>query len=172
VVPAVPGYSGDHHARARADLMGAVCPRFAHIRKVNPRDSGTDLGTPADSLLRLMLRRGIPFGPALVGVDDPTPELIEQERGLMFISCGSTIEDQFEFVTRRWANSAIHPESGGHDPIMGQRDKLGDRTRFVDFPTKTGLIRIELEREWVIPTGGGYFFVPPISAVAAVLARS
>ncbi len=172
VLPPLPGYSGDRHARARADLMGAVCPHFAHIRKVNPRDSGTDLGTPTDSMLRLILRRGIPFGPPLVGVDGPTPELIEQERGLMFISYASTIEDQFEFITRRWVNSAIHPGFGGHDPILGQHDKAGDRKRFVDFPTRNGLTRIELEREWVVATGGGYFFVPPISAVGAVLARS
>lgn len=171
VLRPLPGYPGDSHAAARADILGTVCPSFAHIRKLNPRDSGTDLGTPTDSLLRLMLRRGIPFGQPLVGVENPSSELLRQERGLMFISFGATIEDQFEFITRRWANSAVQPGLGGHDPIMGQREKAGSRERYVDFPSDGGSKRIRLDREWIVPTAGGYFFAPPISAVASVLGR-
>ncbi|MDP8908737.1 MAG: Dyp-type peroxidase, partial [Chloroflexota bacterium] len=117
VLRPIANYPGDDHPPARADVLGAVCPHFAHIRKLNPRDGGTDLGTPTDSLLRLMLRRGIPFGAPLVGVEDPPDELVQQERGLMFISFASTIEDQFEFVSRRWANSSLQPSLGGHDAI-------------------------------------------------------
>jgi Dyp-type peroxidase family len=169
VLRRVSNYPGDHYPTARADVLGVVCPHFAHIRKLNPRDAGTDLGTPTDSLLRLMLRRGIPFGPPLVGVDDPAPELVEQERGLMFVSYSSTIEDQFEFVSRRWANSSLTPSFGGHDAIMGQSDRRGSRQRVIDFPSADGPRRITLEHEWTIPTGGGYFFAPPISAVESVL---
>jgi Dyp-type peroxidase family len=158
---ALTGYVGDTHPPAAGDVLGTVCPHFAHIRKVNPRDGGTDLGTPADSLLRLMLRRGIPFGPPVVGVDSPSPALLARERGLMFVAFAATIEDQFEFITRKWANSRFHPRGGGHDPIMGQSDRRGDRTRTVGD--------MRLEAEWVAPTGGGYFFAPPVSAVAGVL---
>jgi deferrochelatase/peroxidase EfeB len=56
----LPGYDGDDHAAARADVLGRVCPHFAHIRKLAPRDSATDLGAPADSLIRLILRRRDP----------------------------------------------------------------------------------------------------------------
>ena len=45
---------------------------------------------------------------------------MRQERGLMFICYGATIEDQFEFLTRRWVNSTMQPNFGGHDPIIGQ----------------------------------------------------
>jgi Dyp-type peroxidase family len=165
----IPGYAGDAFARARADMLGAVCPHFAHIRKVNPRDSATDLGKMEDTLTRLILRRGIPFGPPIVGVKKPSRKLLAQERGLMFLCYGATIEEQFEFLVRRWANSAIQPDLGGHDSIIGQRDERGNRTRFVDLPTRSGSVRLELNAEWVTPTGGGYFFAPPITALADVL---
>ncbi len=165
----ISGYAGDTFTQAMADVLGKVCPHFAHIRKANPRDIATDLGKPHDSLNRMILRRGIPFGPPLVGVKRPPQSLIRKERGLMFISYGSTIEDQFEFLTRRWANSAVQPSSGGHDPIIGASDRYGSRSRFIDFPTATGSTRLDIKQEWVIPTGGGYFFAPPIDAIAGVL---
>jgi hypothetical protein len=40
-----------------------------------------------------MLRCGISYGPALVGVADPSPELVEAERGLLFVACMASIED-------------------------------------------------------------------------------
>lgn len=165
----IPGYAGDSAPPAMADVLGAVCPHFAHIRKANPRDSATDLGKPADTLIRLILRRGIPFGPPLAGVEKPSPQLRKEERGLVFVSYASTIEDQFEFLTRRWANSPVQPNFGGHDPLIGQRDKTGDRTRFIEFPGPEGPVRLEIKDEWVTPTGGGYFFAPPIGAIAGVL---
>jgi Dyp-type peroxidase family len=165
----IPGYGGDVHPDAQADVLGAVCPHFAHIRKANPRDSATDLGKPADTLIRHLLRRGIPFGAPLVGVKEPPPKLIKQERGLMFISYAATIEDQFEFLTRRWANSPAQPNFGGHDAIIGQVDRAGSRTRSFDFPGPGGTARLSTKRDWVTPTGGGYFFAPPIGAISRVL---
>ncbi len=165
----IPGYPGDSFAQASADVLGAVCPHFAHIRKANPRDVPTDLGKPHDSLLRMILRRGIPFGKPIVGIKRPPLRLLKQERGLMFLCYGSTIEDQFEFLTRRWANSPIQPNFGGHDPIIGQRDTRGNRVRFIDVPTPGGTRRVNIKNEWVVPTGGGYFFSPPIGAITSVL---
>ena len=45
----IPGYPGDGYPQAAADFLAQVCPHFAHIRKVHPRDSATDMGKPADS---------------------------------------------------------------------------------------------------------------------------
>jgi Dyp-type peroxidase family len=165
----IPGYGGDTFPQAAADLLGAVCPHFAHIRKTNPRDIATDLGKPHDSMLRMILRRGIPFGDPLVGVRRPSQQLLRQERGLVFVCFGATIEDQFELLTRRWSNSPIQPNFGGHDPIIGQSDRRGVRERVIEVPTPGGTRRVTLYNEWVVPTGGGYFFAPPIEAIAGVL---
>jgi deferrochelatase/peroxidase EfeB len=166
----IPGYSGDSFPPAMADFLATVCPHFAHIRKINPRDSVTDLGKPEDNLARLILRRGIPYGQHVIGVKRPGSKLHEQDRGLMFLSYMGSIEDQFEFLQRRWANSPVQPNFGGHDPIIGQNGTSSGRVRELDFPTPTGSVKIKYKEEWVIPTGGGYFFSPTISAIMNVLA--
>ena len=167
----IPGYPGDAFPQATQDFLATVCPHFAHIRKIQPRESVTDFGKPEDNLARLILRRGIPFGPTIFGGKKINKELLKKERGLMFLCYASTIEDQFEFLQRRWSNSPVQPNLGGHDPIIGQNGEDGTRVRFIDFPHPSGgVCRIKFKREWVIPTGGGYFFAPSISAVKDVLA--
>ncbi len=162
------GYPGDNFARAEGDVLGMVCPHFAHIRKTHPRDTATEMGKPHDSMLRMILRRGIAYGEPYLGVDNPDPHV---DRGLMFLCYGASIEDQFEFLTRRWSNLPNQPNDGGHDPVIGQRDRNGDRERFIDVPTVDGSTqRVTIEGDWVVPTGGGYFFAPPISALTTVLA--
>jgi Dyp-type peroxidase family len=165
----ITGYAGDSFPRATADVLGKIVPHFAHIRKMNPRDHATDLGKPLDSVCRMILRRGIPFGKPLAGVKRPSKSLLAQERGLMFVSYSASIEQQFEFLSRRWANSPLQPNSGGHDPIIGQAERRRDRRRFIDFPAPGGSRRISLPRDWVISSGGGYFFSPPIKALTEVL---
>jgi Dyp-type peroxidase family len=165
----ISGYPGDTYPQAEADFLAKVCPHFAHIRKVNPRDSVTDLGKPEDNLIRSVLRRGIPFGRQVIG-RKLTKTLLNEERGLMFLCYGATIEDQFEFLQRRWSNSKVQPNFGGHDPIIGQNGETSGRSRTIDFPKEDGSVeQITLPNDFVTPTGGGYFFAPTIDAVREVL---
>jgi deferrochelatase/peroxidase EfeB len=112
------------------------------------------------------MRRGIPYGESVLGVPSPTPEQLAADRGLIFVSYQASIVAQFETVLRRWANRPNLPRPGGHDPIIGQNARGGGRQRFVEFADGKRCI---LDAEWVIPTGGEYFFAPSVSAVRDVL---
>lgn len=153
------------------DREGLRCPFAAHIRKVNPRDITTEQGGANDTLTRLFLRRGIPFGPA-ISRDATSAEAARAERGLVFAAYMSSIVDQFEFVQRTWANATDLPEtSAGQDPVIGQRNRDGKRQRALRLRhPRTGTATIiTIAREFVIPTGGSYFFAPSLTALRTVL---
>lgn len=145
-----------------ADLNGNVCPHAAHIRKVNARDEGTDLGGLAKSMSMRILRRGVPFGPPFDPADQNSANV---ERGLIFVSYQTSIEEQFEQLTIDWVNSAILPKGGGFDPVIGQNG-AGARGRTFEIVPGTS---ISITTEWVRSTGGGYFFAPPIDALSTTL---
>jgi hypothetical protein len=85
----------------------------------------------------------------------------------------ASIVDQFEFLPQNWTNDPLQPEGGGHDPLIGQED-AGARRRFVEVPRASDgtSVRIRIDREVVVPTGGGYFFAPSTAALAGVLSRT
>jgi len=160
-------YGGDHFPTASGDLLGMICPHAAHIRKANPRDLPTDTGGQNDTLTRLILRRGIPFGSPVGNPLAPTPVELATERGLMFVCYQTSIKNQFEFLLNHWANVDVQPQSGGMDPLLGQRfDETGTNRRVVLVPAPDGsLQQAEIDATWITPTGGGYFFSPSISAM-------
>ena len=141
---------GDQFPLNNSDPGGRICPFAAHIRKVNPRDDATDLGNMERTFQRLMLRRGITFGPEL---DRPS-----EERGLIFVSYQSSIVEQFEFVMNDWVNEINKPhDNSGIDPVIGNSQNspvsLFDGTKNFNLKVPGG---------WVTPTGGEYMFSPGI----------
>ena len=175
------GHTQDTFPLSMRDRRGTTCPLSAHVRKVNPRDTATEQGTRHDVLARLIMRRGIPFGPVYPGgLDDaagaaPLAEgELEAQRGLNFICYQSSIENQFVFLQRNWANHAANPNSGGgEDPIIGNGAEDHQRHRFVDVRAagQQQPETLELPADWVITTGGGFFFSPSISAIHDMIAR-
>jgi Dyp-type peroxidase family len=171
------------HPASPGDETGDRCPFAAHIRKTHPRDDvpqnrieddpdeGRRRLREPDTQTHRLLRRGIPFGPS----SSSTPEAPVDDgldRGLLFMAYMTSIVDQFEFVTKRWVNDPDFKEPGtGVDPILGQ-SQAADGSRQRTFKVRIGGVDRQLTApdDWVIPTGGGYFFAPSISALRDVLA--
>lgn len=150
---------------APADPAGERCPRFAHVRKVNPRDRTTDQGGREATLTTQVLRRGIPWGAPYAPDETPT------DRGLLFLCWQTSIEDQFELLAARWMNQDRRPEVlavNGHDVLVGQAP-----VRTCAFPSTAGdgrTERVSATARWIVPTGGGYFFGPSLPTLRALAA--
>jgi deferrochelatase/peroxidase EfeB len=88
------------------------------------------------------------------------------QRGLLFACYCTSIEDQFEVLNTDWMNQANAPEgNAGHDLLVGQG--AGPRERVGSLPAQDGTATASVATmaEWVVTTGGGYFFAPSISAL-------
>jgi Dyp-type peroxidase family len=148
---AEPPRENDPYPVAPADSNGVRCPFASHIRKVNPRDGGSE-----GAIKHRILRRGIPFGPPH---PDPT------EKGLLFICYQSSIEAQFEFIINQWIVQTNEPIAGaGADALLG----LGTRVTMVSLPDVHGSLQrlaLAVDKRFVTATGGEYFFAPSVQSI-------
>lgn len=150
------------------DPDGLVCPFSSHIRKAFPRnDRSRELAFLDRSWThtRRMVRRGIPYGPGSASrFDAPLDDGVD--RGLMFLCHVTSIRDQFEFVSKRMINDHNFSLAGqGYDPIVGQNDTLPNRFRAFKVPLGGSVRTLSTMMDWVIPTGGDYFFMPSLDCL-------
>jgi deferrochelatase/peroxidase EfeB len=160
---AVPGSGGGFNDFTFTNDRGGLrTQRFAHIRKMNPRN-----GTYDDRTHRL-LRRGIPFAtPLQVETRLPGEKAdIAAERGvpgLAFNAFMASIENQFEFLQQSWASSpdSLPPGAAdGPDPVVG----VSDAPCFFQR-AKADPVEIHFGR-FVWTSGAVYAFAPSLSALS------
>ncbi|HWT04987.1 MAG TPA: hypothetical protein VN224_04450, partial [Xanthomonadales bacterium] len=122
---------------------------------------------------RRLLRVGVAFGASLADRFAPPEDDPEHgNRGLLFLSIQASLENQFEFLSARWINDDSRPKAGGNDMLVGQNAAApGGVRRCTLFGAGLQEEGVAAGRQWVIPTGGGYFFVPSLTALREVLAR-
>jgi len=153
------------------DPGGDLCPYGAHIRKSYPRDD-LDEKDERETQTRRLLRRGIPFGPSSHSTPD-VPVDDEIDRGLLFMAYMTSIVGQFEHVTKEFVNAPdFRVPNAGVDPIIGQAEAPdGSRKRTFEVRVDGTAHRLTARKDWVVPTGGGYFFAPSIRALREVLSK-
>jgi Dyp-type peroxidase family len=134
------------------DPHGYAVPLGAHIRRMNPRDTASNMNR------HKMIRRGGTYGPALPeGVPDDGAE-----RGIAaFVGCASLVR-QFEFAQNVWANDPqFHELENERDPLIGTQDGSFDLT----IPRRPLRRKLPGLPAFTTVRGGAYFFLPGIRAL-------
>jgi hypothetical protein len=139
------------------DEAGFRCPRFAHVRKVYPRERNA-----FGNRIRRIIRRGAPFGLPF----DPqggSGHDANAERGLFFVAYMSSFEHKFEFLMGIWVNSPDFPVVGaGPDPIIGDHQP---RPSPIDLHQQGKPDFQKDFQRFVHTTGTLYAFTPSITAL-------
>jgi deferrochelatase/peroxidase EfeB len=139
------------------DPQGHRCPIGAHIRRVNPRSQRVAGG---DSRLRLLVRRGMPYGPPY----DPSTPSDGVERGLLALFLCASIRDQFEFIMSEWVESGLFTAGlrGTKDPLVGNNSPA--KSKLV-IPSGGGDRVITGFSRFVTTRGAAYCFLPSVTAL-------
>ena len=154
-------------ADGSGDPKGIQCPVGAHTRRVNPRgEPVAGQGVPGGSNnSHRLIRRGLPYGPTY----DPEKPHDGIERGMLFQFINANIENQYEFVLRRWVNDSefagavrLHPKS--KDPLIATQNPA--ESIFV-IPQPDGGRPIEVTglSSFVTTKAAAYTFLPSITAI-------
>ncbi len=136
------------------DPRGEGCPIGSHVRRGNPRDMLGD--TAADSWRTVnrhrLIRRGRPY------------VVNGKAAGLVFVGLNADIERQFEFVQQNWINDTGFGElRHERDPLVGWRAGADDTFTIPGTPLRR---RVPNMQSFVTTTGGAYFFLPGMRALA------
>jgi putative iron-dependent peroxidase len=169
-----------------ADQNGFQCPRGAHVRRANPRDTlaaDVDSGIKFSKLHRLLRRGRVYAGPInaekpadaheCAGGDkcgnDECRETCGQ--GLFFVALNADLERQFELVQQRWIGDTQFGDLADEDdPILGTAS-----ANAFSIPAVPVGSRLEGFENFTEVLAGGYFFLPSLKAlefIAKPLSRS
>jgi deferrochelatase/peroxidase EfeB len=97
------------------------CPFHVHLRKMNPRATGSNHGTPQDFIGAQPVRRGAAYDPAGLLTRreaNPATDWPEEGTGLLFLAYMADLAVQFEMAATSWAPDPTFPFPGGADPVL------------------------------------------------------
>lgn len=157
-----------------SDQEGYGVPIGSHIRRANPRDARVrepdkNFALSSTDKHRL-IRRTTAYGEEdLFPRDDVQwgkfPETIVddgKDRGSQFFALNASIRSQFEFVQVTWSsNQYFDGLKNTKDPISGNNAGEGD----YEIPAKPTRIRLTKIPQFSVTKGGGYFFMPSMTAL-------
>jgi putative iron-dependent peroxidase len=150
------------------DYEGFHCPRGSHIRRGNPRDAlgwDRESGVFASRLHRLIRRGRVYMNQAACGAPGAACKPIAQRdpcgKGLFFIALNADLDRQFEFVQQRWIENPKFADLWDEtDPA------LGGAGRGFSMPGCAPIgMRLRSLPQFTSVTGGGYFFMPSLTAL-------
>jgi Dyp-type peroxidase family len=144
------------------DAEGFACPVGSHTRRSNPRD--TQQPNPARSIVitnrHRVLRRARPYH------EHGQPPSAGDQVGLVFMCINADIQRQFEFIQQTWINS---PKFNGlydnKDPLLGDNNNTPTGTGSMTIQRSPVRQKVDGIPRFVAVKGGGYFFLPAISAL-------
>lgn len=146
------------------DPEGLRCPISSHVRRANPRDAHS--GSPNESKKVIarhrILRRGRSFGPPLPRELAAAGKGDQRPRGLYFLCLQTSIARGFEFIQQSWLNNR------GFGRLHGEADPLTSGGCPFTIPAEPVRLRLPKTPRFVTPRGGGYFFLPSLSALARI----
>lgn len=148
------------------DTSGSRCPFGAHVRRLNPRPTQDPERNLVHARLRVLVRRGLPYGPAnWAGTADG------QARGLLGHFFCSSLEEQFEHLLGAWAEGRPLglPDRGDvADPLIGHHDDPGAAFE-VPLPGGRPSLWLRGLRRFVRTRGTLYAFYPARDGLHALL---
>ena len=86
----------------------------------------------------------------------------QQPRGLYFICLQTSIARGFEFIQQTWLNNP------GFGRLNGERDPLTGAGCPFTIPADPVRLRLPKLPRFVTTRGGGYFFLPSLSALTRI----
>jgi Dyp-type peroxidase family len=163
----------DYGPRNEDPRQQFLCPFAAHTRKTGPR---TDISqrnadnTPGSVETSAIVRTGVAFGRELTD-HEKNHHVTKHERGLSFVCYQSALQNGFEFIQQKWSNNEKFPfKTGsvepGFDPIIGQ--KQGGAREMTGYDVDDLSKPLSIPKEFVIPQGGEYFFLPSMTTLREI----
>jgi Dyp-type peroxidase family len=140
---------------AADDPRGLKCPLHAHARRTYPRDANI-IGV---ARRHRIIRRSTSYGPML---PDGVLEDDGVDRGIVYVSIGARLDQQFEFVRTQWIiDGTFLGTPGVPDPLVGPHEKNGQFT----IPQQPIRRRLTGLPQFVVNRGGEYYFMPGLRAL-------